>query len=337
MNMDGFLNVDKFTTYLEDNFFENKTILVTGGCGFLGSWICKTILNMRGKIICVDNLSTSSMNNLNSLKDLKNFEFINKDIKELDIEILPKSDLIFHFASRAAPDNYKLHPIDTLETNSFGTKKMLEYSRKYNSTFVFSSTSEIYGNPTVIPTSETYYGYVNTIGERSCYDEGKRYAESLIHAYVQEYNVDTRILRIFNTYGPGIRPDGSYGRAVSRFILQCLKNEPITIYGDGSNTRSFNYITDTLSGIFSVLKEETFRGRPVNIGNNQEVTILELADLIKKLTKSQSEIKFLPETPDDPNRRCPDTTLLKSTGWKQEIELEKGLEKTIEWIQKHYV
>jgi len=318
------------------DLFTNKKVMISGGLGFLGLWICRSLSN-SSKIFCLDNLSTSSEKKITELNSLSNLEFIKRDVKKIVPNDLPSVDYVFHFASRAAPDNYKLHPIDTLETNSVGTKKMIEYALHNNATFVFASTSEIYGNPTIVPTPERYYGYVNTMGERSCYDEGKRYAESLIHAYVQEYDVNTRILRIFNTYGPGIRPDGSYGRAVSRFILQCLKNEPITIYGDGSNTRSFNYITDTLSGIFSVLKEETFRGRPVNIGNNQEVTILELANLIKKLTKSQSEIKFLPKVPDDPNRRCPDTTLLKSTGWKQEIELEKGLEKTIEWIQKHYV
>ncbi len=329
--------MSEFPISLTNNLFENKIVLVTGGCGFLGSWVCKSVLNSGGSIICIDNLATSSDKNLNTLKDFKNFKFLQKDVKELDIDTLPGSDYVFHFASRAAPDNYKLHPIDTLETNSFGTKKMLEYSLKNSSTFVFSSTSEIYGNPTLIPTSETYYGYVNTIGERSCYDEGKRYAESLIHAYIQEFNIDTRILRIFNTYGPGIRPDGSYGRAVSRFILQCLKNDPITIYGDGSNTRSFSYVTDTISGIFSVLGEKSFKGRPVNIGNDKEVSILSLANLIIKLTNSSSKIKFLSEAPDDPSRRCPDTSLLQNTGWKQEIELEAGLTKTIEWIKKYYV
>lgn len=316
--------------------FDNKTVIVTGGCGFLGSWICKIISSLKGKVICIDNLSTSSERNLHEVKRLPNFEFIEKDVKDLDVKELPTTDYVFHFASRAAPDNYKLHPIDTLETNSYGTKKMLDYSLKNNASFVFASTSEIYGNPTVIPTPETYYGYVNTMGERSCYDEGKRYAESLIHAYTHEHKIDTRVIRIFNTYGPGIRPDGSYGRAVSRFILQCLKNEPITIYGDGSKTRSFSYVTDTMAGIFSILENSSFNGVPVNVGNGKEITILELAKLVKDLTNSKSDIVHLPDSPDDPKRRCPDTSLLQSAGWQPKVELKDGLEKTIEWIRSNY-
>ena len=329
--------MEKSSFILNDNYFKNKTVIVTGGTGFLGSWICKTVLNMGGKIICIDNFSTSSKKNFDELKDLKNFEFINKDVNQLDLSELPNADFVFHFASRAAPDNYKLHPIDTLETNSNGTKKMLDYSLQHNSIFIFASTSEIYGDPTIVPTPESYYGYVNTVGERSCYDEGKRYAESLIHAYTQEHDVDTRIIRIFNTYGPGIRPDGSYGRAVSRFILQCLKNEPITINGDGSQTRSFNYVTDTISGIFSILLNESFKGKPVNLGNNYEMTILELAKIIKKLTGSKSIVQHISETPDDPKRRCPDTTLLETTGWKQKISLEFGIDQTIEWIKNNHI
>jgi len=230
-----------------------------------------------------------------------------------------------------------LYPVDTLESNSIGTKLMLEYSLKNQSLFVFASTSEIYGNPSIVPTPESYYGYVNTMGERSCYDEGKRYAEALIHAYHQTHALNVRVIRIFNTYGPGLRPDGAYGRALPRFILQCLKKEPITIFGDGSQTRSFNYVSDTITGIMGALITDSFNGIPVNVGNNNEITILELAKIIKKITKSESEITFLPPASDDPKRRCPNTSRIEKIGWKPLVSLEEGLEKTIEWIRTNYL
>jgi len=324
--------------WLPENYFEKKTVVITGGCGFLGSWLCTAVSEMGGNVFCVDNLSTGITKNLECLKKLKNFNFIKKNIQELSSNDLPQhADFIFHFASRASPEDYRLYPIDTLESNSIGTKIMLEYSIKNQSLFVFSSTSEIYGNPTKVPTPESYFGYVNTMGERSCYDEGKRYAEALIHAYHQIHHLNVRVIRIFNTYGPGLRPDGAYGRALPRFILQCLKKEPITIFGDGSQTRSFNYVTDTIAGIMGILPVEEFNGKPVNLGNNHEITILELAKIIKKITSSESEITFLPSAEDDPKRRCPDTNKIKEIGWKPKVSLEEGLEKTIEWIKQNYL
>jgi len=324
--------------WVPENYFEKKNIIITGGCGFIGSWICSTIIQMGGRVHCIDNLSSGPKKNLEGLKKLNNFIFLNKDVQKLSIDDLPKeADFVFHCASRASPENYRLHPIDTLEGNSIGTKILLEYCVKNNSLFLFTSTSEIYGNPSVVPTPESYYGYVNTMGERSCYDEGKRYAESLIHAYQQTHNLNVRVVRIFNTYGPGLRPDGSYGRALPRFIFQCLRNKPITIFGDGSQTRSFNYITDTIRGIMAILSNQSFNGLAVNVGNNHEITILQLAEIIKKITKSESEITFLPPASDDPKRRLPDTSRLEETGCTPTISLEEGIEKTIEWIKKNYV
>jgi len=336
--MSNFVDQENLVPWLKKNYFENKNVIITGGCGFIGSWLCSTVSNMGGNVYCVDNLSTGITINLEELKKLKNFYFIRKDVQNLTSSDLPRNpDIVFHFASRASPEDYRLFPIDTLESNSVGTKNLLEYSLKNKSLFVFASTSEVYGNPSEVPTPETYFGYVNTMGERSCYDEGKRYAEALIHAYRQVHGLDVRVIRIFNTYGPGLRPDGSYGRALPRFILQSLKNQPITIFGNGKQTRSFNYITDTLIGIFGIMATKTFNGIPVNVGNCNEITILELAKTIKKITKSNSEITFLPPAQDDPKRRRPDTKRLEEIGWKPKVSLEAGLEKTIEWIRKNYV
>jgi len=324
--------------WISESYFENKTIVITGGCGFLGSWLCSTIINLGGNVLCVDNLSTGTIKYIEELKQLKNFSFIKKNVQDLSVSDLPKNaDLVLHFASRASPEDYRMYPIETLESNSIGTKNLLDYSVKNQSLFVFASTSEVYGNPSIVPTPESYYGYVNTMGERSCYDEGKRYAESLIHAYHKIHNLDVRVIRIFNTYGPRLRPDGAYGRALSRFILQSLENKPITIYGDGSQTRSFNYITDTITGIMAIMATKSFNGESVNVGSSNEITILELAKIIKKITKSKSDITFLPPANDDPKRRCPDTSKLQEIEWKPTVLLEEGLEKTIEWIRKNYV
>lgn len=331
------LEFEYFKRWIPENYFQDKNIVITGGCGFLGSWLSSTICNMGGNVFCVDNLSTGITKNLDKLKEKKNFRFIEKDVQSLSNTDLPKNaDIVFHCASRASPEDYRLYPIDTLESNSIGTKNMLEYSRKNESLFLFTSTSEIYGNPSVVPTPESYYGYVNTMGERSCYDEGKRYAESLIHAYNQTYGLDVRVCRIFNTYGPGLRPDGNYGRALPRFIFQCLGKKPITIFGNGSQTRSFNYITDTITGILAILSSKSFLGKPINVGNNNEISILNLAQTIKKLIKSESEIIFQSPASDDPQRRRPDTTKLQEIGWEPKISLDEGLKKTIEWIRKNY-
>ena len=329
--------VNEFDSWMDSDYYNEKTIVIAGGCGFLGTWLSSTLCHLGSKVFCIDNLSTGTEQNLENLENFSNFHFNKKNIQEISDNDLPeKPDIVFHFASRASPEDYRLYPIDTLESNSVGTKNLLEYSRKNDSMFVFASTSEIYGDPEIVPTSESYYGYVNTMGERSCYDEGKRYSESLIHAFHQTYNLDTRVVRIFNTYGPGLRPDGAYGRALSRFVLQCLRKEPITIYGDGSQTRSFNYVTDTISGILGMLTNKSFNSIPVNVGNNHEITILQLAKTIKKILQSDSPITFKSPAKDDPKRRCADTTRLETIGWKPQISLEKGLIKTISWIKSNY-
>ena len=331
-------SLTKFDPWIDKEYFKDKTIILAGGCGFLGSWLSSTLCNLESKVYAIDNLSTGTNHHLENLQNFSNFHFINKNIQEISDSDLPeKPDLVFHFASRASPEDYRLYPIDTLESNSVGTKNLLEYTRKNKSKFIFASTSEIYGNPDTVPTPESYYGYVNTMGERSCYDEGKRYSESLIYAYHQTYNLDTRVVRIFNTYGPGLRPDGVYGRALSRFVLQCLRKEPITIYGDGSQTRSFNYVTDTISGILGMVTNKSFNSIPVNVGNNHEITILQLAKIIKKILQSDSPIIFQSPAKDDPKRRCADTTRLKTIGWKPQISLENGLAETISWIKRNYV
>jgi len=336
--MENVVEIENLNKWISSDYFKNKTVVITGGCGFIGSWLCSTILKLNGNVFCVDNLSTGITKNLDELKKSNKFSFIQKDVQKLEMDDFPKeADFVFHCASRASPEDYRLYPIDTLESNSIGTKKLLEYSHKQKSLFVFTSTSEVYGNPSVIPTPESYYGNVNTMGERSCYDEGKRYSEALIHAYHTKYNVNTRVIRIFNTYGPGLRPDGNYGRALPRFIFQCLENKPITIFGDGSQTRSFNYISDTITGIMGIISTKSFNALPVNVGNSKEITILELAKIIKKIIKSESEITFLPPAADDPQRRCPDTNRLDKIGWIPKVSLEEGLEKTIAWIKKNYV
>jgi len=336
--MNHSLNKENFAQWINEDYFENKHIVITGGCGFIGSWLSSTICHMGGNVFCIDNLSTGITKNLEQLKQMKNFEFLKQDVQTLSCDELPKkADIVLHCASRASPEDYRLYPIDTLESNSIGTKKLLEYSLKNHSLFLFTSSSEIYGDPKVVPTPESYYGSVNTMGERSCYDEGKRYGEALIHAFHKTYDLDVRVVRIFNTFGPGLRPDGAYGRALPKFIFQCLENKPITIFGDGNQTRSFNFITDTIAGIMGILSTKSFNGIPVNVGNDYEITILDLAKKIKKITKSNSEISFLPPASDDPLRRRPDTSCLRDIGWKPKVSLEDGLKETIEWIRNNYV
>lgn len=312
--------------------FENKNILVTGGAGFLGSWMCDALLTMGARINCIDNYSSGVANNIEHLLNKTNFKFINSDVKnEVHHE---EFDYIIHLASRASPEDYHLHQIETLLTNAEGTKNMLELARKNNCIFLYFSTSEIYGDAQIIPTPEEYWGNVNSVGHRSCYDEGKRYGEALCMAYKREYGIDTRIVRIFNTFGPRIRADGPYGRALSRFILQALNGNDIIVYGDGSQTRSFCYVTDTIRGILLHLTNKTSFDI-INLGAEGEITIKELANIIIQKTHSKSRIYYQEKSPDDPRRRCPDISRAKKIGWKPEISFEKGLERTIEWTRKN--
>jgi len=281
----------------------------------------------------LDNLSTGLMSNIEHLMGKPKFEFANDDV--CSFEMKGEIDYILHMASHAAPREYQTHPIETLRTSSLGSANMAELARKKDAITVFASTSEVYGDAEVVPTPESYWGNVNPIGSRSCYDEGKRFAEALFMAYHKQYGLDVKIARIFNSFGPRLREDGFYGRAVSRFITQALKNKPITIYGDGKQTRSFCYITDTVVSLMLLTLNEKAKGEVVNVGNHQETIILQLAKKIKELTKSKSPLTFHPLPEDDPKRRCPDISkMLKLLGWKPKISLEQGLKRTIMWFQR---
>lgn len=313
--------------------FEGKIALVTGGAGFLGSWLCDVLIELGARVYCVDNFASGRWENISHLASEENFVFIEHDVSK-PLEIKEKLDYIFHFASRASPFEFEHYPLEIIDANTLGTRNMLELAKKNNAKFIFASTSEIYGQPDVVPTPETYWGYVNPIGIRSCYDESKRLGETITMAYHRQYGVDVRIVRIFNTYGPRMRADGVYGRVVPRFISQALNEEPITVFGDGSQTRSFCYVTDLITGVLKFAVLENGNGEVVNLGNPREVSILELAHIIKKLTNSDSPIEFHPLPPDDPPRRCPDISKAqKLLNWKPKVELEEGLKKTIKWFK----
>jgi len=311
-------------------------VLVTGGAGFIGSWLCDVLVAVDAKVACLDNLSTGVMRNVDHLVNNSKFEFLNDDVCTFEAD--NEFDYIFHMASHASPEDYQAHPIETLRTTSLGSANMAELARKKDTTILLASTSEIYGNAEVVPTPETYWGNINPIGLRSCYDEGKRFAEALFMAYHRQYGLDVKIARIFNTYGPRLREDGLYGRAMSRFITQALTDKPITIYGDGTQTRSFCYISDITTGLILLTTSEKAEGEVVNVGNPQEMTILQLAKRIKELTKSNSQLTFHPLPKDDPKRRRPDTRKMeKLLEWKPKISLEQGLKRTIDWFRRRLV
>ncbi|MDD5417515.1 MAG: SDR family oxidoreductase [Candidatus Nanoarchaeia archaeon] len=308
-------------------------VLVTGGAGFLGSWLCEKLVQKKYNVYCLDNLSSGKTTNIDSLRKEKNFEFIRHDIIS-PFGTEEKFDIIYHLACPAAPFQYQKTPVNTLLTNSAGSLNVLELARKNDCPVFISSTSEVYGDPDIVPTPETHRGYVSPIGIRSCYDEGKRYSEALFKAYERQYGIDTRIVRIFNTYGPKIRGDGMYGRVIPNFIRQVLKNEDITIYGDGNQTRSFCYVEDLIRAFILVGESEIARGEIFNIGNPHEITVNELADTMIEITGAKSKKIHLPLPEDDPKRRCPDINKITQTfGWKPEVSLKEGLQRTIEWIK----
>ncbi len=307
-----------------------KKILVTGGAGFIGSYICERLLEEGNEVLCVDNCYTGSKSNIHHLLNNHNFEFIRHDITfPLYVEV----DEIYNLACPASPIHYQRNPVQTLKTSVHGAINMLGLAKRLNIKILQASTSEVYGDPEVSPQPETYKGAVNPIGKRACYDEGKRCAETLFFDYHRQHDLNIRVARIFNTYGPRMLPDD--GRVVSNFIVQALKNEDITIYGNGNQTRSFCYIEDTVEGLIRMMNNtENFSG-PLNIGNPNEFTILELAEKVIKLTNSSSKITYndLPE--DDPKQRKPDIGLAKNKiGWIPNIQIEEGLQKTIKWFKE---
>jgi UDP-glucuronate decarboxylase len=304
-------------------------ILVTGGAGFIGSHLCDYLLKKGDDVLCVDNLFSGNKDNIRHLLGNPFFEFIRHDIiHPFFVEV----DQIYHLACPASPVHYQYNPIKTIKTNVMGTINMLGLAKRVKAKILLASTSEVYGDPKLHPQPETYWGNVNPIGLRSCYDEGKRVAEALMMDYHRQNHVDIRIVRIFNTYGPRMAIDD--GRVISNFIIQALKKEDITIYGDGAQTRSFCYVSDLIEGIVRVTEMNDFIG-PINLGNPTELTILELANKILSITKSQSRIIFKPLPSDDPNRRCPDITIAKKVlNWEPEVSLDNGLKRTIEYFEE---
>ena len=318
---------------LKADGFKGRKVLMSGGAGFLGSWLCETLLLYGAKVTCVDDLSTGLTKNINHLRRNKAFRFIQSDVSELHMPA-NRFDYVLHLASRASPEEYQQHPIETLITNSQGTQILLEIARKSDAPLLYASSSEVYGEAEIIPTPETYAGKVDPLGARSCYEEGKRFGEALCIAYHKSYGLDTRIIRIFNTYGPRIRADGIYARVIPRFIKQALKGKEITVYGDGSQTRSFCYVTDTITAILKMLQAKSMKEKVVNIGNPEQTSILTLAKKIKSLTNSKSRITFHPRPQGDPQRRCPDITRAREKlNWQPKVTLEEGLQKTITWFR----
>jgi len=311
--------------HLGDLTFEDSRVLVTGGAGFLGTWLCSVLVGQGAEIICLDNLSSGLMKNIAHLEKNPRFSFIKHDISE-PVHFRKKFDYVLHLASRASPLEFDQFPIEIIRANTLGTINALEIATAHGAKFLFTSTSETYGKAEVFPTPETYNGNVNTTGIRGCYDESKRVGEAICMAYLREHGTDIRIARIFNTYGPFMRADGVYGRVIPRFIAQALTGKPITIFGDGSQTRSFCYVTDLVEGLLKLLVSDSAKGEVVNMGSNTEITILSLSNLIREITGSESELQFEPLPEDDPLRRWPDISKARRLlGWRPKVDIESGI------------
>jgi UDP-glucuronate decarboxylase len=350
LNYDFNKDIDEILNRLkEENItFRAKTILVTGGAGFLGSWVCDVLTKQGAQCVCLDNLSSGRFENISHLMEKDNFRFINHDISKpvffglthhpdgVCVGDIRRIDIVMHMASRASPFEFSKYPIPILKSNTLGTMNALGIAKAHNALFFYTSTSEVYGNPPdeAVPTVETYFGHVNPVGPRSCYDESKRAGEAFVKAYELQHQIKTKIVRIFNTSGPRIRYGPEFGRVIPNFIHQALNNEEITIFGDGSQTRSFIYVVDEIEGILKIVHNREATGEVINLGNNKEYSILELAKIIKELIKSKSEIVFKPLPIDDPVRRCADLSkanrILK---WQPTTPLREGLMKTIAWFK----
>ncbi len=331
----------------ENISFEGKTFLVTGGAGFLGSWVCEVLVKQGAYCICLDNFSSGRSENIQKLTGKDNFRFIYHDIHKpiffgltynpdgVCVGDIKKIDVVMHMASRASPFEFQTYPISIIKSNTLGTMNALGIARSHNAIFFYTSTSEVYGNPPKdkVPTPETYFGNVNPVGPRSCYDESKRAGEAIIKAYELQYKLKTKIVRIFNTSGPRIRHGAEYGRVIPNFVHQALNNDDITVFGDGSQTRSFTYVVDEIEGILKMVHADKAIGEVINLGSDQEFTILELAKLVIEVTGSKSKIVFKSLPIDDPIRRCP---VLKKANeilhWKPSTPLREGLKNTINWF-----
>ena len=308
----------------------SKRILVTGGAGFLGSHLCEKLVSEGNEVICVDNLFTGQKKNIFKLLDYHNFEFIRHDIT---FPIYLEVDQIYNLACPASPIHYQFDPVQTIKTNIHGSINVLGLAKRLGARILQASTSEVYGDPEIHPQPENYWGRVNTMGPRSCYDEGKRGAEALFYSYNKQYGLDTRIVRIFNTYGPNMHPND--GRVVSNFIIQALRSENITIYGNGEQTRSFCYVDDLLDGMTKLMSTENKCETPVNIGNPNEFTMNQLASKIIEITGSKSEVVYKSLPQDDPKQRCPNIDMAKKTlDWEPKISLTDGLTRTISYFEK---
>jgi UDP-glucuronate decarboxylase len=334
--------------YRYHTYNEPKRILVTGGAGFIGSHLCEKLLKNGHEVICLDNYFTGMKENITALMKNPRFEFLRHDVTE---PVLIEVDWIFNLACPASPIHYQYNPVKTIKVNVLGALNVLGLAKRVRARVMQASTSEIYGDPDIHPQQEEYWGNVNPIGKRSCYDEGKRVAETLFFDYLRQNKVDIKVVRIFNTYGPRMRPDD--GRVISNFIVEALSNKPITIYGDGTQTRSFCYIDDMVEGMIRMMDYETGRHErerdytkpflsgfpgPINLGNPVEVSILSIAQKIIKLTGSKSKIVFERLPDDDPRRRCPDIGQAKKhLQWQPHISLDDGLKKTIAYFKKQLI
>lgn len=314
--------------------FKDRSIFVTGGAGFLGSYICDVLVKLGAQVTCIDNLSSGRMENIQHLMKLDNFDLVEHDISDalfLDKQV----DIVMHLASRASPFEFAKFPIQIMKANTLGTWVALGIAKEHKARLVYTSSSEIYGDPDAenIPTPETYWGNVNPVGPRSCYDEAKRAGEAFANAYRIQHKLDTRILRVFNTFGPRIRPGNLYGRVIPRFIDQALQGDPLTVFGDGTQTRSFTYVTDMVEGLLMAAWVAEASGEVINLGSHVETRIVDLARMVLGLTGSESEIEFHPLPVDDPKRRCPNVGKAKRLlGWEPKVSLEDGLKRAISWF-----
>lgn len=312
-------------------------ILITGGAGFIGSNLARRHVDLKDEVYIIDNLITGTKQNIEQFINEKSVQFIEGDITTFDFSNFPSFDTIYHLASPASPIQYKKHSIETLMTNSLGTARLLEFMKKSGSkAFVLASTSETYGDPLVHPQKENYWGNVNPVGIRACYDEAKRFAEAISMSYHRKFNLNIRIARIFNTYGPNMEKDD--GRVVSNFVMQALTDQPLTVYGDGTQTRSFCYVDDMVKGLYLLGNAKNIEGEVINLGNPDERKISDLAKIIKTMTGTKADIVFKPIDEDDPKQRKPDIGKAnKLLNWNPSVELEDGLKKTIEYFKQRFL